>query len=164
MTEPTTPRGTTSTLPPPSANTRPGSPPQAGTHVPLQTGPSSMRTTLIASLAALIVVVIFIIQNLHAANISFLGVHLVLPLAGALVLAAIAGSLLTVAAGPTRISRLRQSMRRGLRKARANSWAPYDGSPYGPDSTAQCALEAPAAFSPDDLPGNTTAYASHVND
>jgi uncharacterized integral membrane protein len=164
MTEPTTPRGTTSTLPPPSASTRPGSPPQAGTHVPLQTGPSSMRTTLIASLASLIVVVIFIIQNLHAANISFLGVHLVLPLVGALVLAAIAGSLLAVAAGPTRISRLRQSMRRSLRKARANSWAPYDRSPYGPDSTAQCALEAPAAFSPGDLPGNTTAYASHVND
>jgi lipopolysaccharide assembly protein A len=164
MTEATTPPGTTSTLPHPSANPRSGSPPQAGMHVPPQTGPSPMRTTLIASLAALIVVVIFIIQNLHAANISFLGVHLVLPLAGALVLAAIAGSLLTVAAGPTRISRLRQTMRRGLRKARANSWAPYDRSPYGPESTPQTALEAPAAFPAGDLPGNTTAYASHVND
>jgi len=77
------------------------------------------RTTLTAGSAALIVAVIFIIQNVHAANLSFLGVHLVLPLAGALLMAAIAGSLLTVAAGPARITRLRQIMRRGLRKARA---------------------------------------------
>ncbi len=77
-----------------------------------------MRTTLIVGLTALIVAVIFIIQNAHAANISFLGVHLVLPLAGALLLAAIAGSLATVAAGPARITRLRQMMRRGLPKAR----------------------------------------------
>ena len=62
-----------------------------------------MRTGLIAGFAALIVVVIFIIQNGHAATISFLGVHLILPLAGALLLAAIAGSLLTAAAGPVRI-------------------------------------------------------------
>ncbi len=42
------------------------------------------------------------------ANISFLRVHLVLPLAGALLLAAVVGSLLTVAAGPARITRLRR--------------------------------------------------------
>jgi hypothetical protein len=35
-----------------------------------------MRTELIAVLAA---AVIFIIQNAHSANISFLGVHLILP-------------------------------------------------------------------------------------
>ena len=47
-----------------------------------------MRTTLIAAAAAVTVAVIVIIQNVHAANISFLGVHLVLRLAGALLLAA----------------------------------------------------------------------------
>ena len=110
MTEPMTPHRTTSTLPPPSANGSTRSPPapQAAERAPLQTRLSGMRTTLIAGSAALIVAVIFIIQNVHAANISFLGVHLVLPLAGALLLAAIAGSLLTVAAGPARITRLRQ--------------------------------------------------------
>ena len=77
-----------------------------------------MRTGLIAGVAALIVVVIFIIQNSHAANISFLGVHLVLPLAMALLLAAIAGALLMAAAGTARITQLRQIMRRDLRKAR----------------------------------------------
>ena len=59
------------------------------------------------------------IQNAHAANISFLGVHLVLPLAAALLLAAIAGALLMAAAGPARVTQLRQITRRALRKARA---------------------------------------------
>ncbi len=121
MTEPMAPPRTTRTPPPFSANGSSRSPPapQAAEHTPLQTRIRGIRTTLISGLAALIVAVIFIIQNVHAANISFLGVHLVLPLAGALLLAAVAGSLLTVAAGPTRITRLRQITRRGLRKARA---------------------------------------------
>lgn len=122
MTEPMAPHRTTSTLPPPSPNDSTRSPPAPlpAERTPLQTRLTRMRTTLIAGLAALIVAVIFIIQNVHAANISFLGVHLVLPLAGALLLAAIAGSLLTVGAGPARITQLRQIMRRGLRKARAD--------------------------------------------
>ena len=121
MTEPMAAHGTTSTLPPPSAKDSTRSPPapRAAERAPLQTRLTRMRTTLIAGLAAVIVAVIFVIQNVHAANISFLGVHLVLPLAGALILAAIAGSLLTVAAGPARIARLRQIMQRGQRKARA---------------------------------------------
>ena len=120
MTQPIAPPRTTSTLPPPSASSSTRSPPAppADGRTPLQTRLTGMRTTLIAGAAALTVAVIFIIQNVHAANISFLGVHLVLPLAGALLLAAIAGSLLTVAAGPARIIRLRQVMRRGLRRAR----------------------------------------------
>jgi putative membrane protein len=77
-----------------------------------------MRTRLIAGSAVLVVAVIFIIQNAHAANISFLGVHLILPLAAALFLAAIAGALLMAAAGPARVTRLRQIIRRAPRKAR----------------------------------------------
>jgi uncharacterized integral membrane protein len=121
MTEQPPPPGTTGTLPPQSANGTspqlPAAPPPAKA-APMQTRLTGMRTPLIAAAAALIVAVIFIIQNVHAANISFLGIHLVLPLAGALLLAAIAGSLLTVAAGPARITQLRQIMGRGLRKAR----------------------------------------------
>jgi len=78
-----------------------------------------MRTGLIAGFAALVVAVIFIIQNAHAANISFLGVHLLLPMAAALLLAAIAGALAMAAAGPARVTQLRQIIRRALRKARA---------------------------------------------
>jgi uncharacterized integral membrane protein len=120
MTQPTAPPRTTSTLPPPSASgfTRSPPAPQADERTPLQTSLTGMRTTLIVATAALIVAVIFTIQNVHVANISFLGVHLVLPLAGALLLAAIVGSLLTIAAGPARIAALRQIMRRRVRKAR----------------------------------------------
>ena len=78
-----------------------------------------MHTGLIAGFAAVVVAVIFTVQNAHAANISFLGVHLVLPLAAALLLAAIAGALAMAAAGPARITQLRMSMRRNRRAAKA---------------------------------------------
>jgi putative membrane protein len=61
-----------------------------------------MRTALIAGIAILIVVLIFIIQNTHAVNISFLGAQLRLSLAVALLLAAIAGALLMAAVGTAR--------------------------------------------------------------
>jgi putative membrane protein len=119
MAEPAAPPGT-STLPPPSANgSSPPPAPQALRPLRLHTRISGMRTGLIAGFAALIVAVIFIIQNPHAVNISFLGVHLVLPLALALLLAAIAGALLMAAAGTARITQLRRMMRRDRRRAPA---------------------------------------------
>ena len=78
-----------------------------------------MRTALIVSIAALIVVLIFIIQNAHAVGISFLGAHLHLSLAVALLLAAVAGALVMAAAGTARITQLRQVMRRDRRKSNA---------------------------------------------
>jgi uncharacterized integral membrane protein len=122
MTEPAAPYGTTSTLPPPSANGSappPPAPQPPGRGQP-QARTSGMRTGLIAGFAALVVAVIFIIQNAHAANISFLGVHLILPLAAALFLAAIAGALAMATAGPARITQLRQIIRHALGKARAD--------------------------------------------
>jgi lipopolysaccharide assembly protein A len=74
---------------------------------------------LIAAVAALIVVVIFIIQNAHAVNISFLGAHLRLSLAVALLLAGIAGALVMAAAGTARITQLRRIMRRDRRQPHA---------------------------------------------
>jgi lipopolysaccharide assembly protein A len=79
-----------------------------------------MRTGLIAGVLALIVVMIFIIQNAHAVNISFLGAHLRLSLAVALFLAAIAGALVMAVAGTARITQLRQKMRRDRRNSRAS--------------------------------------------
>ena len=120
MTESAAPHGTTSTVPPPSAN---GSapPPPAAPQAPRpgrsHTRISGLRTGLIAGFAILIVVMIFIIQNTHAVNISFLGAHLHLSLAVALLLAAIAGALLMAAAGTARITQLRRIMRRDRRKA-----------------------------------------------
>ncbi len=74
-----------------------------------------MRTGLIAGAVALAVVMIFIIQNAHAVDISFLGAHLRLSLAVALLFAAIAGALAMAAAGTARIAQLRRIMRRNRR-------------------------------------------------
>jgi len=78
-----------------------------------------MHTALIAGIVALIVVLIFIIQNAHAVNISFMGAHLQLSLAVALLLAAVAGALIMAAAGTARIAQLRHVLRRDRRKTNA---------------------------------------------
>ena len=119
MTDPVTPAATTTTLPPPSANGSAPPAPQAPPRPPTHTRISGIRTGLIAGVAALAVVMIFIIQNAHAVNLSFLGAHLRLSLAVALLLAAIAGALIMAAAGTARITQLRQIMRRDRRRSRA---------------------------------------------
>jgi uncharacterized integral membrane protein len=81
---------------------------------------SGMRIGLIGGAALLVVMLIFIIQNAHAVGISFLGAHLRLPLAVALLLAAVAGVLLMAAAGTARITQLRRIMRRDRRKQPAS--------------------------------------------
>jgi lipopolysaccharide assembly protein A len=129
MTEPAAPRATT-TLPPPSANgsaPTPPTPPTASTASaatrgrPLRTRISSAHTALITGIAVLILVLIFVIQNAHAVTVSFLGAHLQLSLAVALLLAAIAGALIMAAVGTARITQLRQTMRRDRRKSRAGN-------------------------------------------
>ena len=88
----------------------------AGTQPPPNPRISSMRTALIGGFLALIVLVIFIIQNAHAVQVSFLGVQVRLSLAVALLLAAIAGALLMAAAGTARITQLRRVIRRDRRR------------------------------------------------
>jgi len=123
MTEQPASQSATSTLPPQSANgTSPqlpaaARPPKTGR---MHTRISGLRTGLIAGFAGLIVVMIFIIQNAHTVNISFLGAHLRLSLAVALFLAAIAGALIMAAAGTARITELRRIMRRDRRKPHAS--------------------------------------------
>jgi putative membrane protein len=123
MTEQPAPQTSTTTLPPQSANgTSPQMPaaPSPPSAAPMHTRISGIRTSLIAATAGLVVVMIFIIQNAHAVNISFLGAHLRLSLAVALLLAAIAGALLMAAAGTARITQLRRIMRRDRRKPQAS--------------------------------------------
>jgi uncharacterized integral membrane protein len=125
MAESAAPHGTTSTLPPPSVNGSSRSPPAppAPQHLPLPTWIRGLPTRIrglragqIAGAGAVIAVVIFIIQNPHAINISFLGVHLVLPQAMALLLAVLAGALLAAGPGRARITQLRRNMGRDQRK------------------------------------------------
>src|ERR1700733_12616012 len=101
-------------LPDPSANgsAPPRTAPQARPRTALRTKISSMRTALIAGTAVLAVALIFVIQNAHSVDISFLGAHLHLSLAIALLLAAIGGALVMAAAGTARITQLRRIMRR----------------------------------------------------
>jgi uncharacterized integral membrane protein len=122
MTETPAPQSTTRTLPPPSPNgSAPPPPPapQSPPRRPARTRISGLRTGLIAGTAVLIVVLIFIIQNAHAVNISFLGAHLQLSLAVALLLAAIAGALAMAALGTARITQLRRIMRRNWRNSQS---------------------------------------------
>ena len=108
--------GTTGTRPPPSANGSAPSAPRAPASGRMRTKISGMRTALIAGTAVLAVVLIFIIQNANAVSISFLGAHLHLPLAVALLFAAIAGALVMAAAGTARITQLRRVIRRDRRR------------------------------------------------
>jgi lipopolysaccharide assembly protein A len=115
--------GATGTLPPQSANgTSPQLPaaPQQTRAGRAHTRISGMRTSLIAGFVGLIVVMIFIIQNAHAVNISFLGAHLRLSLAVALILAVVSGALIMAAAGTARITQLRRIMRRDRRTPQAS--------------------------------------------
>jgi lipopolysaccharide assembly protein A len=120
MTEQQAPPGTTRNLPPPSADDTAPLSPQVPRRRTAHTRISGIRTALIAGIILLIVVLIFIIQNAHAVNISFMGAHLRLSLAVALLLAAIAGALLMAAAGTARITQLRRVMRRNRRKSQAS--------------------------------------------
>jgi lipopolysaccharide assembly protein A len=122
MTDPVAPHTATTTLPPASANgsAPPSRPAQAAPRRRgLSTRISGMRTALIVSVIALAVVLIFIVQNAHAVSISFLGAHLQLSLAVALLLAAVVGALFMAAAGTARITQLRQVMRRDRRRSQA---------------------------------------------
>jgi lipopolysaccharide assembly protein A len=119
MTESPVPPASTTTLPPASANgsAPPRQPAPAAPKRGLHTRISGMRTALIAGIVVLTVVLIFIIQNAHAVTINFLGAHLQVSLAVALLLAAIVGALIMAAAGTARITQLRQTIRRDRRKS-----------------------------------------------
>ncbi len=71
-----------------------------------------IRMGLIAGIGALILLVIFIVQNAHAVHITFFGAHASVSLAAALLVAAVAGALVMAAAGTARITQLRRAMRR----------------------------------------------------
>jgi uncharacterized integral membrane protein len=63
----------------------------------------------------LVLLLIFILQNGHTVDVSYMGVHGHLPLGVALLLAAVAGVLLTAMAGSARIMQLRATARKHRR-------------------------------------------------
>jgi len=120
MTDQLTPEAPTTVPPPPvdGAVRTPSAPvPEAPTR-PARTRTGSVRIALIAGTLALIAVLIFIIQNTSGVSVNFLGAHLHVSLAVAMLLAAIAGALVLAAAGTARITQLRKDIRRERRKSR----------------------------------------------
>ena len=145
-------------LPPPTALPRPSfsarrlTPPAAPATAPCcATRISGLRTGLITGVVALIVVIIFIVQNAHAVNISFLGAHLHLSLAVALLLAVIAGALAMAAAGAPRITQLRRIMRRNRRNPDTRLKQPRRSRRHRPHASRK----APTASQPRRRPSNT---------
>jgi uncharacterized integral membrane protein len=69
-----------------------------------------------AAAVALLALIVFITQNLHPVEVSFLGWHGQFPLAVALLAAALIGSVLTLILGSTRILQLRRTALRSRRE------------------------------------------------
>jgi uncharacterized integral membrane protein len=97
-----------STVMPPSVES--GRPPRGR---PTRIG--SLHVGLVVAAAALVLLVIFLVQNARTVEVSFLGGHLRVSLAVAMLIAAVAGALIVGAAGAARIGQLRHSARRSVR-------------------------------------------------
>lgn len=76
---------------------------------------AALWSSLFAGFLILIVLLIFITQNTESAQFTFLGWHWSLPLGVAILAAAVAGGLLTVAAGTVRIFQLRRAAKRSYK-------------------------------------------------
>ncbi len=133
MTEASTPRPTDATASGPGArSTSPtergardtgstGGPAQAPSGSPARTDPlkdvrhtrvSALWVGVIAASLLLIALLVFILQNSQSVTVAFLGFDVSMPLAVALLLAAVAGVLLVAIPGAARIAQLRRAVRK----------------------------------------------------
>ena len=76
----------------------------------------NLHAGLIIAAVLLVLLVVFLAQNAHTVTIRFLGAHLRVSLAVALLTAAVAGALIVGAAGTARIAQLRLHTRRAARR------------------------------------------------
>jgi uncharacterized integral membrane protein len=82
---------------------------------PTRTG--SLWAALVPALILLIVMLVFIFQNFHDVKVSFFTASGSLPLALALLLAAILGALIVLCLGSIRILQFRRTVKRRSRRA-----------------------------------------------
>jgi uncharacterized integral membrane protein len=75
----------------------------------------SLHVGLVVAAVGLVLLVIFLVQNSHTVEVSFLGGHLRVSLAVAMLTASVAGAIIVGAAGAARIGQLRRSARRDSR-------------------------------------------------
>ncbi|WP_280833145.1 LapA family protein [Mycolicibacterium frederiksbergense] len=96
----------------------PPSPPEAEVPVPPSfTRAGALWSALILGFLVLIVLLIFIAQNTASTAFTFLSWHWSLPLGVAILGAAVAGGLLTFAAGTARIFQLRRAAKKNFKAA-----------------------------------------------
>ncbi len=76
---------------------------------------AALWTALILGFLILIVLLVFIAQNTASTAFQFLGWHWSLPLGVAILFAAVAGGLITVAVGAVRIFQLRRAAKHNLK-------------------------------------------------
>jgi lipopolysaccharide assembly protein A len=117
--------------PPPQAQQPgPAAPPPLPQHKIRPTRLSGLWFAVVFFAVVLLFLLIFILQNGRAADISYLGMHGHLPLGVALLLSAVCGVLLTILAGAARISQLhavaRRHRRADARRTAAPTSAPAD--------------------------------------
>jgi uncharacterized integral membrane protein len=117
------------------ATAQPG-PPQAAAaalprqHVVRRTRTGGVWVALALSAVVLLLLLIFILENGHHADIAFFGAHISLPIGVALLLAAVAGALIVIIPGTGRIIQLRITARRHRQiDATAPAPAAAPGSP-----------------------------------
>lgn len=88
-------------------------------HRPTRIG--NLHAGLIIAAVLLVLLVVFLAQNAHTVTIHFLGAHLHVSLAVALLTAAVAGALIVGAAGTARIAQLRLRSRRTTQRSDGNA-------------------------------------------
>lgn len=90
----------------------PAPPPKSAVH---RTRAAALWAALTLGFLILIVLLIFIAQNTESAEFAFLGWRWSLPLGVAILFAAVAGGLLTVAVGAVRMFQLRRAAKKNLK-------------------------------------------------
>lgn len=89
-----------------------------------QTRLSGAWTAVVIGLVVLVVILIFILQNMQSVQVSFLPFHGELPLAVALLFAMILGAVFVVTIGAARILQLRMVAGRARRRKGPSSSSP----------------------------------------
>ena len=98
---------------------------------------TSVSWTFVAiAILALVVVLIFILENLHATNATFFGVHWRIPLGLDLLLAALLGATGVFVIGAARTLQLRLLARRTMRSRQSQSSPSTDDSGAGQASSS----------------------------
>jgi uncharacterized integral membrane protein len=88
------------------------SPRTSSEHGGVRTRTSAVWTAVAVLVASLVIVLVFILQNLQDVSVSFLVFHGQLPLGVALLVSATLGGVIVLAAGAARVVQLRRTRRR----------------------------------------------------